>query len=217
MDRTEVTNKARFLWYYNVLNEPVEKADLILCLGSHDTNVACRTAELFKEYVAPYILVSGGHGKVTQNCMYFSEAETFSNIMVDLGVPWGKIIREPDSSNIGENFRFSKAIIEDRLPYVKKICVVTKPSVERRVRAAFNKQMEGYTGFVTSPQLSYNWYVSNFYKEDEYFDEMVNLLVSDIFKYKDYYLKGYQTVVNVPKKILQIAEQLANAGYDKYL
>ena len=179
--------------------------------------MAIRTAELFKSGIAPYILVTGGHGSVTQNCMYYSEAQTFSNIMVDLGVPWGKIEQEPYASNLGENFAFSHAIIQDRFPYVKYICVVTKPAAQRRVKAAFEMQMKDYTCKVTAPQLSYNWYISSFYKDEEAFNDLICLLVADTYKFYTYWQKGYQVEVDVPKNIIHIAEQLALAGFDKYL
>ena len=204
MDRTQILNNARILWNFMVIKLPVEPADVILCLGSHDTNVAIRAAELFKQGIAPYIFVSGGKGKITSKTFPSSEAEIFSSIMENAGVPWGKIIRENWSTNIGENLQNSKVIIKDRLPYVKSVCVVTKPPAERRVLAAFEKQMSDFSGYVTSPRLSFNWYVSNFYKTQEEVDEMINMLVSD------------QVKVDVPNKMYQLADTLKQEGYNKY-
>jgi hypothetical protein len=56
----EVDNLAKIIWDYMVLNQKLEKADAILALGSFDLRVADKSAELYKENYAPYIICSGG-------------------------------------------------------------------------------------------------------------------------------------------------------------
>ena len=47
------------------MNKEVHKTDCILALGSHDVRIAHRAAQLFNEGFAPYIVFSGGFGRLT--------------------------------------------------------------------------------------------------------------------------------------------------------
>ena len=211
MDRAKILSKARILWNYMVLNEPVKKADIVLCLGSHDTNVAHRAAELIKLDVAPFVIITGGHGKITAGDKQ-SEAEKFAQIIQLHGFRKWRIFMEEKATNTGENFQFSKELIKEKGLNVKTIAVVTKPCAERRVKAAFEKQMPEFTGFVTSPRKSFDWYVSEYYKTDEEIMQMVGLLIGDIYKFDSYAKKGYQVPVQVPYEIMQICHCLEIEG-----
>ena len=60
---TESSCSDSFNWSTIIAHEP---SDLILVLGSHDTRVAERGAELFLNNYAPLILFSGGLGNLTK-------------------------------------------------------------------------------------------------------------------------------------------------------
>src|SRR4051795_1444814 len=89
---------AKTLWNYHHVNNQLEKADCILVLGSHDTRVADRGAELYLEGWAPVLLFSGGLGNVTKGIWTETEADKFAAIAVKRGVPPEAILVENQST-----------------------------------------------------------------------------------------------------------------------
>jgi uncharacterized SAM-binding protein YcdF (DUF218 family) len=94
MDTKTSDELAKILWDYNKLNQKIENADVIVVLGSHDTRVAERGAELYLQGYAPYILFSGGFGRLTDKDWTISEAEVFASIALKMGVPKETILLE---------------------------------------------------------------------------------------------------------------------------
>ena len=56
---------AKILWKYHHMDHVLERSDCIFVLGSHDTRVAERGAELFLEGWAPLLIFSGGLGTIS--------------------------------------------------------------------------------------------------------------------------------------------------------
>src|SRR5688572_19566512 len=110
MINQEAITLAQILWDYHHVNNTLEKADCILVLGSHDTRVAERGAELFLEGWAPLLIFSGGLGRLTDGVWTETEAEKFSAIAIDKGVPAQAILIENRSTNTGENIVFTQAL-----------------------------------------------------------------------------------------------------------
>lgn len=134
----------QILWDYLRMNHKLEKSDCIVVLGSHDTRVAKRGAEIFLEGFAPLIVFSGGYGKLTKHIWNTTEAEKFARIAMDMGVPETSILIEDKSSNTGENILFVKDLINNKKIKVQKIIAVNKPYMERRTYAAFKKALGRY-------------------------------------------------------------------------
>src|SRR5580765_1757986 len=99
---------AEKLWHYHQMNHQLEPADAILVLCSHDKKVAERGAQLLLEDWAPLLIFSDGLGAITSRIWSEPEADQFAAIAVRLGVPGEKILSEDESTNTGENIRFSK-------------------------------------------------------------------------------------------------------------
>jgi hypothetical protein len=125
---------AKILWNYNKLSGKITKnSDCIIVLGSHDTRVAERASQLFLDGYAPLILFSGGFGRLTDKNWTKSEAETFADVALKMGVPRDKIIIENKSTNTGENIEYSIKLLLDELketeksdPKFKLIQVITR-------------------------------------------------------------------------------------------
>src|SRR5256885_8779068 len=83
----EVVRLARTVWDYQHVAHTLKPADLILVLGSHDTRVAERGAELFLEGWAPLLAFAGGLGRLTEGRWDRPEAEIFAEIAIGRGVP----------------------------------------------------------------------------------------------------------------------------------
>ena len=107
-----VDDWARTLWEYHHVGHALEKADSIIVLGSHDTRVAERGAELFLGGWAPFLLFSGHLGSLTSGMWARPEAEIFADVAVGMGVPRERVLVEARSTNTGENVdcRFSETL-----------------------------------------------------------------------------------------------------------
>ena len=155
MISSEVLALADVLWDYHHLHHQLEKADCILVLGSHDTRVAERGAELYLLGWAPLIVMSGGLGRLTKESWTESEASLFARIAINKGVPEGAILIENQSTNTGENILFSQQLLKQQGLDPEKIILVQKPYMERRSFATFQKQWPGKKLIVTSPQIAF--------------------------------------------------------------
>jgi len=82
----QIMHAAKKLWDYHHMNHQLEKSDCILVLGSHDTRVAERGAELYLEGWAPLLIFSGGLGRLTQESWTEPEASKFAKIAMEKGV-----------------------------------------------------------------------------------------------------------------------------------
>ena len=76
------------------LSHALAKADCVIALGSHDTRVAERAADVLLEGWAPLLVCSGHLGGLTSGMWTRSEAEIFADVAVGRGVPRERILIE---------------------------------------------------------------------------------------------------------------------------
>lgn len=214
---SQINNPAQIIWDYHLMKHNLSSTDLILVLGSHDTRVAKRGAELFLQNLAPLILFSGGFGRLTSEIWQKPEAEIFANIAIDMGVPKESILLEPKSTNTGENILFSYNLLEQKKIFPKKIILVQKPYMERRTYATFKKQWPYEAEiFVTSPQYSFEQYCNVLYPKEK----VIAIMLGDLERIKYYPSKGYQIFQEIPEKVWAAYEKLLphiKPEYKKYL
>jgi len=209
----EIDRLAKIIWQYHLLRHKLKTADCIFVLGSFDTRVAEYGAKLFLKRYAPLLIFSGGFGRLTVKRFRQSEAETFADIAVNMGVPKSKIIIENKSANTGENIIFTRGLLKRRGINPKLFILVQKPYMERRAYATFKKVWPGKKIIVTSPPISYEKYSNNFLAKDE----VINVMVGDLQRIKLYPAKGFQIKQPIPKKVWHAFEELVKLGYNKHL
>lgn len=209
---------AKTIWEYHKMRMPLQKADLIITLCSIDPTVAERTAELYLQDYAPYVIFSGGiahEGDLLNTGWNKPEAEVFSDIAIKKGVPESVIYKDIRAQNTGQNIEYSYEIIkENDLPH-EKIILVQKPYMERRTYATFVKQWPGedVEFFLTSPQMSFEEYLH----KNNNLEQLLNLMVGDLQRIKIYPSKGFQIEQDIPDSVWYAYEQLVEMGYDKHL
>lgn len=204
----------RILWDYMRLGETLEKCDCILGLGCHDLSIPRVCADLYHKGYGDIIIFSGGTGKATDGVFKKSEAEIFCDIAVDAGVPREKIYLEKESTNTGDNFRFTKKLIEDNDLKVDTFLLVHKPYMERRSYAAFMANIKDKKCIVTSEDISFDEYFGR--QSEEEIKETINILVGDVLRMKIYAEKGWQIEQEIPDKVWEAMNELRKLGYDKY-
>ena len=213
MTAQEIDTYAQLVWDYHHMNHRLEKADCILALGSHDTRVAERAAELYLQGYAPLLIFSGGLGNLTLGKWDRPEARIFADIAVKMGVPASAILIEDRSTNTGENIQFTQELLAERGLDPQSFIVVQKPYMERRSYATFKVWMPDKDVMVTSPQLSFEEYPN----EEISRDEVINIMVGDLQRLKEYPAKGFMIPQDIPEEVWQAYEVLVAAGYTHHL
>ncbi len=208
---------AEKIWDYHRMNQPLERADAILVLCSHDTAVAERGAQLWLEGWAPLLIFSGGLGAVTGRMWSEPEADQFARIARGMGVPEERIMVENRSTNTGENVIFTRRLLEERGIEAAKFILVQKPYMERRASATFRKFWPEKESVVTSPQASFDEYFDRYSNSALSEDEVVSIMVGDLQRIKVYPEKGFQIPQEIPEDVWEAFEELVRAGYDRHL
>ncbi len=210
---TKILTLAKILWDYHLLHHKLEKSDCILALGSSDTRVAMRAAELYFQGWAPLILFSGGLGKNTEGVWKDTEAVTFAKIAIDMGVPEHAILIENKSTNTGDNILFSKQLLQEKHLHPESFILVQKPYMERRSYAAFKKRWPEKKVIVTSPKIPFEDYPTN----EIPMELAINVMVGDLQRIKVYVEKGYQIFQEIPDEVWEAYEKLVELGFDQFV
>ncbi|UPK72736.1 YdcF family protein [Chitinophaga filiformis] len=203
---------AQKLWDYLCLHQDIKVSDCILVLGSHDTSVAERAADIFLEGFAPLVVFSGGFGYLTQDSWKVSEAETFAEIAIKKGVPESAIILERKSTNTGENVIFSMQLLKERHISPSSFILVHKPYMERRTYATFRNHFKEVPITVTSPQISMSDYLS---RGTISYETFLDTLAGDLYRIKTYSSKGFQIPQEIPEDVWKAYTELVALGFDK--
>src|SRR5688500_13166487 len=197
MINNEILQLAKKLWDYHHMNHKLEKADVILVLGSHDLRVAGRGAEVWLEGRAPLLVFSGGLGNLTQHIWKESEADQFARIAIEMGVPSEAILVENKSTNTGENIVFSRKLLHEHNLDPASFIVVQKPYMERRSYATFKKHWPEKHILVTSPQITFEDYPIS----DIPMEKVINIMVGDLQRIRHYPARGFQITQEIPDDV----------------
>lgn len=205
------------VWRYHQLHHELEHADAILVLCSHDRRVAERGAQLFLEGWAPWLIFSGGLGSITRRLWDEPEADQFARIAIGLGVPADRILVENQSTNTGENVRFTRRLLESRGLDLDSFIVVQKPYMERRSYATFRKVWPEKKVVVTSPVASLDEYLAAYSHQALSPDDVISIMVGDLQRIREYPAKGFQVPQVIPEDVWNAYLELVEAGYDRHL
>lgn len=209
----EVCTLARLVWDYHHVNHTLVPSDCILVLGSHDTRVAERAAELYHQGLAPLLIFSGGLGRLTESLWTEAEADLFARIARENGVPQDAILVENRSTNTGENIQLVRRVLADKGLEPQKFILVQKPYMERRTLATFAKAWPEKEFVVTSPHISFEDYPT----ADIPLEQVINIMVGDLQRIRLYPEKGFQIYQEIPQNVWQAFERLVALGFDKQL
>jgi len=213
----DIQTLAKKIWDYHRLKHELVPADAILVLCSHDERVAERGAQLFLEGWAPLLIFSGGRGAITSKLWDEPEAERFARIAIGTGVPAERILIEPNSTNTGENVRFTRQLLAEKGMDPRSFIVVQKPYMERRSYATFLQYWPEKQLVVTSPQVSFDDYLAQYTHSSLSADDVIGIMIGDLQRIRLYPECGFQIAQEIPEDVWQAYEQLVEAGYDRYL
>lgn len=216
MTKTEAVN---LIWDYMLVGHELKPADVILVLGSNDDRVASYAFKLFHQGLAPWLVISGDGTQHKTDLLRDAfdgqtEAEHFAEIVIKAGLPKDKIILETKANNTGENFSFSRPLIEKAGVNMKSAIVVQKPYMERRALATGEAQWPDIKLIVTSPPFAtFNEYIKDKFDPEE----IINIMLGDLQRIKEYPKRGFQTEQEIPINIHEAYEYLVSSGYTQHL
>lgn len=207
---------AQIIWDYHHLNQKLRKTEALMVLGSHDLRVAEYAVELYKQGYAPMIIFAGGvahQDDMLSTGWPKAEAEMMADLALKAGVPLENILIENQSTNTGDNFRFTKKLLEDKDLNYRSFIFVQKPYMERRVWATFKIEWPGKKAVITSPPISFE----NYCNEEFPMDKVINIMLGDLQRIKIYSRMGFQKPQRIPRRVWQAYKELIELGYNKHL
>lgn len=181
------------------LNQNLTPADLIIVLGSNDIRTAEYAASLYLQGIAPCILFSGRLGRFTESLFTKSEAETFAELAIDMGVKKENIFIENRSTNTGENLANSAHLVTEKQLNAQRIILVQKPYMERRALASFEKQWPLAYQAVTVTSMGGSFF--DYINDELPSDFVVQALIADFQRIEEYPKKGFQTEQPIPNNV----------------
>ncbi|MFD2178293.1 YdcF family protein [Veronia pacifica] len=208
---SSIYNDILAIWDYHQLEHQPVSADCIIVMGSNDLRVAEKAAELYLAGIAPVVVVSGGFGRFTRGVFQKPEAQLFADVMTDCGVPASSILVEDQSSNTGENVQLSWELLQRHKMTPERIQLVHKPYMERRAYATFLKQWPKYPQSIkiSSPDINFLDYVT----EEFPLDALVNAMMGDLIRMRDYPERGFQIEQVIPDDIWRSYHRLVDIGF----
>lgn len=187
------------LWDYMQLKHQLKPADCLLVMCSNDLRVAEHAAKLYQQKLAPLIVFSGGKGRFTDGLFDKSEAETFAEIAQAAGVPGDAILLETQSTNSGENVRFTHQLLENSGILCDSVILVQKPFMERRAIATFEKQWQSPYSQLQVSSTAHPFF--EYINEDMPLMMVLEALMEDYSRVKTYPEKGFQTEQIIPENV----------------
>ncbi len=198
--------------FLSYAEEGPDAADIVLAMGSQDLTVADTAARAFREKNIKWLVCSGGLGKDTAELFHEPEGVLYGKRCMALGVPEDRLIIERRAANSGENFLFSRAMLEERGIFPKIGIIACKPYMARRAWATGTKQWPEVRWSVARPKISFEAYIA----QGNDVTATVELMVGDLQRLR-VYAGRFQEPVEVPDSVWAACERLAAAGYGRYI
>jgi len=195
------------------MNQPLQKCDVVIAMGSHDLRVAAYAAQLVLDGWAPLLICSGGFGRLTSGIWQESEAARFAAAAVEKGLSQKKIIQETRSTNTGENLLFSKALCAEQNIPVRTALLVHKPYMERRLWAAALKIWPDLQAVISSPPIP----IEEYHTEDISLEQVIHILAGDFQRILIYPEKGFAVPQPVPNEVMDAFDLLVLNDFTQHL
>jgi len=210
---SDVDRFARIVWDYHHVHHVLEPAECIIVLGSHDTRVAERAAELFRAGWAPLVVFSGNLGALTRGLWNRPEAEIFADVAAAAGVPRERMLIEDRATHTGENVDFSRELLARHGLHPRTAIAVQKPYMERRTLATFRTRWPELRTIVTSPVIEFDRYPTESISRVD----VIHIMVGDLQRLIVYADKGWSAPQAIPAEVEEAYAALVAAGYTRRL
>ncbi|WP_083960410.1 YdcF family protein [Streptoalloteichus hindustanus] len=187
--------------------------DIGVGLGSHDLGVAIHAADLFHCGLFPRIVFTGANAPTTVERFPRGEAVHYREHALELGVPDGAILVEPNARNTGENIEFTRKLLADDGIEVRSLILISRPYQQRRAYATCKKLWPEVEVICSSRPLPLADYIRSIGDTKR----VVDMLVGDTQRITVYAERGFAIHQDVPDNVHAAYERLVAAGYTSRL
>lgn len=185
---------------------PLHSADLVVGFGHFDLRIARRCAEIWQAGLAPRILFTGGVGAGSAD-LNIPEAEAFAQLLFELipDFPRDYLIIESQSTNTGDNIRFSLKLMEQAGWQVKSAILVATPFRQKRVMQTWAKVADGISTQNAPPESDLVTDQAVFAEKRE---NLVTQLPGEIERLISYPQHGWIATTEIPDQITRAVAQI---------
>lgn len=185
---------------------PLQSADLVVGFGHFDLRIAHRCAEIWQTDLAPRILFTGGVGAGSAD-LNMPEAEAFAQALFDRipNFPRDQLIIESQSTNTGDNIRFSLELMKDADWQVESAILVATPFRQRRVMQTWSKVTDGIPSQNASPESDLTTDQALFAEKNE---DLITQLSGEIERLYSYPQRGWIAPTEIPEELTRAVAQI---------
>lgn len=209
MNDVQIAADTHLLWNYQQLNHPLHRADLLLGLGSSDFDVPEEVARVYGEGLAPLVIFTGANSPTTTARYPKGEAVAFQERATELGVPADRILLETAARNTGDNFAFTRELVQQRGIATNSAIVACMPYMQRRAYATCRKVWPEVEVLCTSKRMELVDYIDKIANPKKVIDD----LVGDTQKVMLYPERGFAIPQDVPDEVEAAMQRLIAAGF----
>lgn len=207
-----VLEAGKTIWAWLPTRDEPKPVEMIFILGNKSDALPAEAAKLFKQQLAPLVVVSGGYGRLTKNDA-ITEADRYLEALHGFGIPNDAVVAERESSNTGENIIFSQRMLTAQGYNFKRAIAVTTAMLSRRHRATLQKLWPSIAWIIHTPNpIPFEERI-----EQDSVQEFFDLMVGEVDRLQKYPARGFMDEIDIPSQVLTAQRVLVNAGHTKYL
>lgn len=186
--------------------DPLSPADLIVGFGHFDLRIARYCGELWQQGLAPRILFTGGVGAGSAD-LDMPEAEAFARELEAACPRFSSenLLTEGNSTNTGENIRFSLPLLAAAGWEVRSAILVATPFRQRRVNQTWSRVTGGIPHQSAPPPSNLATDIDIFGQKGE---DLRTQLPGEIDRLRSYPARGWIDDVPIPADVLSAITNL---------
>lgn len=216
---SNILQHAKAIFDFLYIQESPVKADAVIGFGHFDLKIPRRCAQLYLQGFVPKIIFTGGVGAGSADFKYPEAIEFLNLLKIEFPeIPESAIITEPNSTNTGENLRFTEEVLQKLNPeftFEKGIRKALKVSNAYRQRRAFLtcKKIYPNTEFINTPADTTFEEELSIYKAKG--QDLLRHLTGEMERMITYPAMDFIVPVEIPGEILQAYEEIKEVA-EKY-
>lgn len=199
----DVLTKARTVFdYLYMRDDDISPGDIIIGFGHFDMRIPRQCGRLYREGYSSKILLTGGRGAGTADLKDAEGVEFEKELKRTYpDIPAENVIVESDSTNTGDNIRFSEAIlkrIDPRFCFEKGIqraVAVACPYRQRRVWLCMKKLFPEVHIINAPPDTTFEYEMELYNSKKQ---DLILLITGEMERIKTYPAKGYTVPAEIP-------------------
>ncbi|MBE2268110.1 MAG: YdcF family protein [Anaerolinea sp.] len=176
------------IFRYLSVTDALEASDVIFVFGGYHLSVPKKAGDLYRTGVAPKIMVTGKDGSGTRPVPDWDEpiGVVFHRYLRSMGIPDEAIHVMSDSTNTLEDVLLGIPVLQQMIPDLSRITLVTRPIHQRRALATSRKAYPQYS-YISSPAAEA---VASLDDDSFWSREQVHRTLGEIERLKRYAAKG---------------------------